>query len=107
MTSELGEKIRKLRKEQGLTLDALADLSGSSKSYIWELENKNLSRPSAEKIAKIAEKLGTTIQFLLDENRKVEKEDAADASFYLKYRKMDSEVKVKIRPMVKLWGENE
>ena len=55
MANILGEKIRKLRKEKGLTLDKLADLTGSSKSYIWELENKNPPRPSAEKLAKIAE----------------------------------------------------
>ena len=44
----LGDRIRNLRKEKGLTLDQLAEQSGSSKSYIWELENKSPPRPSAE-----------------------------------------------------------
>ncbi len=106
MTNILGEKIRKLRKEKGYTLDKLAELSESSKSYIWELENKNPPRPSAEKLAKIAEKLDTTIEFLLDEGEEVSKEEAADAQFYRQYRKMDTVTKDKIRQMVKLWGDD-
>jgi len=106
VASALGEKIRRLRKEKKLTLDQLAERTESSKSYIWELENKNPPRPSAEKLAKIARELGTTIEFLLDNTAKVEKEDAADVSFYREYRKMDPDVKAKIRQMVKLWGEN-
>lgn len=107
MSSVLGEKIRKLRKEQGLTLDKLAELTNSSKSYIWDLENKNPPRPSAEKLSKIAEKLGVTIEYLLDQNQAVAEEDAADAHFYRKYQKMDATVKKKIRGMVKLWEEDE
>ncbi len=107
MTSALGEKIRRLRKERELTLDKLAELTASSKSYIWELENKNPPRPSAEKLAKIAEKLGTTIEYLMAEGEAVTEEDAADANFYRQYRKMDPTTKAKIRRMVKVWGENE
>lgn len=105
MQNILGEKIRRLRKEKGLTLDRLAELAESSKSYIWELENKSPPRPSAEKLAKIAEKLDTTLEFLLDEGEGVSQEEAADARFYRQYRKMDSTTKDKIRQMVKLWGE--
>lgn len=102
----LGEKIRKLRKEKGLTLDKLADLTGSSKSYIWELENKHPPRPSAEKLAKIAEQLDTTIEYLLDEGDELSQEDAADARFYRQYRKMDSAAKAKVRQIIKLWDED-
>ncbi|MFN4163115.1 MAG: helix-turn-helix domain-containing protein [Ferrovibrio sp.] len=107
MTNILGEKIRKLRKDQGLTLDKLAELTESSKSYIWELENKNPPRPSAEKLAKIAEKLGTTIEYLMDEGKDVSVEDAADAQFYRQYKKMDPVTRAKIRRMVKVFGEGE
>lgn len=106
MANILGEKIRQLRKAQGLTLDKLAELAESSKSYIWELENKNPPRPSAEKLTKIAEKLGTTIEYLMDEGENVKAEDAADAQFYRQYRKMNDQTKEKIRQMVKLWGSD-
>ena len=107
MLTSLGEKIRRLRTQKKLTLDHLAALTESSKSYIWELENKNPPRPSAAKLAKIAAMLDTTLDYLLDEGENVTEEDAADARFYRQYRGMDSTTKAKIRQMVKLWGENE
>lgn len=106
-TNSLGDRLRTLRKKRGLTLDQLAEQSGSSKSYIWELENKNPPRPSAEKLSKIADKLGTTIEFLLGGETAVSQDDAADAHFYRNYQKMDAPVKAKIRRMVELWGDEE
>jgi transcriptional regulator with XRE-family HTH domain len=97
MATALGDKIRRLRKEKKLTLDQLAELTGSSKSYIWELENKTPPRPSAEKLSKIADKLGVTIEYLLDEEATVSEEDAEDAAFYRKYRRMDPGTKAKLR----------
>ena len=107
MPSVLGEKIRKLRKEQGLTLDKLAELTESSKSYIWELENKNPPRQSAEKVAKIADKLGVNIDYLLDTEGAIPEEDATDKNFYRKYRKMDPDTKKQVREMVKILGKDE
>jgi transcriptional regulator with XRE-family HTH domain len=106
MSTVLGDKIRRLRKEKGYSLDKLAELSESSKSYIWELENKNPPRPSADKLAKIADQLDTTIEYLLDEGEALSSEDAADAKFYRQYRQMDEVTRAKIRKMVKLWGED-
>ena len=77
----LGEKLRALRQAKGFTLEQLADLTGSSKSYIWELENRSPPRPSAEKLSKVAEQLDTTIEYLLDEDDAVAPDDAMDASF--------------------------
>jgi len=107
MTTALGDKLRKLRKEKNFTLDKLAELTESSKSYIWELENKTPPRPSAEKLSKIADKLGVTIEYLLDEGDTVAEEDAADANFYRKYRQMDPSTKAKVRRMVDVWDDDE
>lgn len=87
MSATLGDKLKSLRKKKGLTLDKLAEMTESSKSYIWELENKNPPRPSAEKLAKISEKLGVTVEYLLTEDKS--EEDAVDANFYRKYRRMN------------------
>src|SRR6266853_5127216 len=92
----LGDKIRAHRKEKGYTLEKLAELTDSSKSYIWELENKNPPRPSAEKIAKIASALGVTSDYLVDENESILAADAVDQAFFRKYRKMDSTTKHRI-----------
>jgi len=103
----LGTKIKELREKKQYTLEKLADLTGSSKSYIWELENKAPPRPSAEKISKIAHHLGVTIEYLLDEQATITMEDAADARFYRKYQQLDDKTKAKIRSLVDLWDEDD
>lgn len=105
MPTALGEKIQKLRKEKGLTLEQLANRTDSSKSYIWELENKAPPRPSADKLSKIAAELGVTMDYLLDREQKITEADATDKMFFRKYQQMDPEVKKKIRKMVELWEE--
>ncbi len=99
MTNTLGEKIRAKRKEKELTLEKLAVLTDSSKSYIWELENKNPPRPSAEKLSKIAVQLGVTIEYLLDKGGKISEHAAIDTQFFRNYQKMSPDTKEKIRLM--------
>jgi transcriptional regulator with XRE-family HTH domain len=105
MATGIGAKIKALRDEKKYTLDKLAELSDTSKSYIWELENKNPPRPSADKLAKIAAALGVSLDYFVDEEVTVE--NAADKMFYRKYQKMDPATKKKIRKMVELWDEKE
>jgi transcriptional regulator with XRE-family HTH domain len=105
VTTPIGEKIRTLRKAKGYTLDRLAELAESSKSYIWELENKDPPRPSADKIAKIAMALAVTPDYLMTETVAVE--DATDTAFYRKYRSLDPGTKNKIRKMLDLMGKDE
>ena len=84
MSSSLGRKVNSLRRSKGLTLEELAQATGSSKSYMWEIENKPVARPSAEKLTRIAEVLEVTPEFLLDEARSEAAVDEADAAFYRK-----------------------
>lgn len=106
MPTALGDKIRELRKQKGLTLDKLAELTESSKSYIWELENKNTPRPSAEKIGRIAAVLGVTSEFLLDTSEKSPTPEIEDKAFFRKYQKLEPEVKAKIRSIVEVWDKD-
>jgi transcriptional regulator with XRE-family HTH domain len=105
VSTPLGEKIRNLRKRKGYTLDKLAEMAESSKSYIWELENKDPPRPSADKIAKIAIALGVTPDYLITDSVPVE--DATDTAFFRKYQNMDPATKDKIRRMLDLIGDDE
>ena len=105
MSNTLGSKIQKIRKQKDLTLEELAKLTDSSKSYIWELENRNLPRPSATKIARIAKELEVEIEYLLDNEAAVSKEEAVDAKFYREYKKMTPETRKKIRDIAKLIGK--
>lgn len=107
MSTALGEKIRALRLKHGFTLEKLAEETGSSKSYIWELENKNPPRPSAEKVARIAAALKVTADYLVDESGLASEADAVDQAFFRKFRSMDPATKDKVRRMIELWDEKE
>ncbi|GEO85554.1 MULTISPECIES: helix-turn-helix domain-containing protein [Alphaproteobacteria] len=98
-----GKKIKELRTTKGLTLDQLATETGSSKSYIWELENKDPPRPSAEKLAAIAVALGVTTDYLIG-REEVTIADAQDKAFFREYSKMPDDTREKIRAMAKLLG---
>jgi transcriptional regulator with XRE-family HTH domain len=103
--SILGQKIRQQRKTLGLSLDDLAARTNSSKSYIWELENKPVARPSAEKVAKIAAVLDVTPEFLVDETRSSATVDDRDKAFFRKYQGANPDVKLKIAQILKLLDE--
>jgi transcriptional regulator with XRE-family HTH domain len=100
--SALGRKLRALRKLKGLTLDELARETGSSKSYIWELENKPVARPSAEKIGKIAAVLDVTPEYLIDEKRTKATVDDRDKAFFRKYEAADETVKEQLKRILDL-----
>lgn len=106
MANVLGEKIRRLRKEKGYTLDKLAEICGSSKSYIWELENKDPPRPSAEKVSRIAEALGVTSDYLVDTVNEAPDVAVLDEAFYRQYRRLPASTKDKIRDLVEIWSKD-
>ncbi|MBB5706346.1 helix-turn-helix domain-containing protein [Sphingopyxis panaciterrulae] len=107
MSSTLGKKVNKLRREQGLTLEQLAIATGSSKSYMWEIENKPVARPSAEKLNKIAEVLGVTPEFLVDEDKRDPTVDERDVAFFRKYQSADPTVKDKLKRILDVLDEDE
>jgi transcriptional regulator with XRE-family HTH domain len=104
VTTTLGDKIRVLRKEKGLTLEQLAEKTESSKGYIWELENRETKKPSAEKLQKIAEELGVTTEFLLDEGRANPDDAVMQQAFFRKFDKLDDDDQKKIMQIVDTWS---
>lgn len=105
MPTPLGERVRELRRKRGLTLEGLADRVGSSKSYMWEIENKEVARPSAEKLAMIATALDTTSDYLLAGDGEQE-EAAEDIAFYRKYKKMDASAKERLRKLLDILDDD-
>jgi transcriptional regulator with XRE-family HTH domain len=101
MTTTLGDRIRELRKKKGFTLDELAAKAESSKSYIWELENKDPPRPSGEKLALIAVALDVTTDYLLGADTE-QLSTAEDKAFFRKYQKMDDTQKRQVREMLEV-----
>jgi transcriptional regulator with XRE-family HTH domain len=60
----IGQRLRKSRKERGLTLDVLAEKTGFSKSYLSQIENLK-REPSIGTLTKIAYALGVDALFLI------------------------------------------
>lgn len=97
MPSLLGMKIKELRRGKNLTLEQLAQATDSSKSYMWEIENKDVARPSAEKLERIAEVLDVTSAYLIDASQVEPTEDVADTAFYRKYQKLEAPDKARLQ----------
>ncbi|MBF0098502.1 MAG: helix-turn-helix domain-containing protein [Magnetococcales bacterium] len=105
MPVPLGEKIHTLRKEKKMTLDQLGALTGSSKSYLWELERGRIPRPSADKLHRIAQALDITTSYLVDEEREQPDEEALDQVFFRKYQELPSDTRKKVRELIDVWSK--
>src|SRR3954471_13365040 len=98
---KFGDRIKELRTEKELTLEQLAEKTNSSKSYIWELENKNPPRPSAEKLAAIATALGVTVDYLLGTDDQT-RDAAEDRAFFRQYSSLPEPTRRQIREMARI-----
>lgn len=105
MANVLGAKIKELRKQKGFTLEQLAELIGSGKSYIWEIENKGVKRPSAEKLAAIAKALDVTTDFLINDDQSEVSDDQEKEVFFRKLGQLDKGDRDKIMDMIDAWSK--
>jgi transcriptional regulator with XRE-family HTH domain len=103
MGSPLGDRLRELRKGKGLSLERLAEATGSSKSYLWELENRDVPRPSGEKLAALARALDTTVGILVDDKTDPEAAPLQDQVFFRKFQELDKDSRERIRQIVDSW----
>jgi transcriptional regulator with XRE-family HTH domain len=105
MASPLGEKIRAARKLKRLSLEGLAALVASSKSYMWELENRDSANPGADVLSRIADALDVTTEHLLSRTAESPDEEVADQAFFRKYQQLPSDAKKQLRKILKTWDE--
>ncbi|ADU29907.1 helix-turn-helix domain-containing protein [Evansella cellulosilytica] len=61
----IGERVKRYRKEAGMTLTELADKAGVAKSYLSALERNIQTNPSIQFLEKVANVLGLSIDYLL------------------------------------------
>lgn len=95
-----GQKIRMLRKQKRMTLDELAAAAGMSKSYLWELENRETAKPSAEKLDSLARTLGVPVSYFLEQESSTPQERHLDAAFFRDYSQLDSTAKEQLRKIM-------
>ena len=104
MPIPLGEKIHTLRKTKNMTLDQLGAMTKSSKSYLWELEQGRIPRPSADKLHRIAQALDVLPSFLVDSEREKPDDEVLDQAFFRKYQKLPPETRKRMREMIDVWS---
>jgi len=100
MAQKLSQKLKELRKSKRFTLDQLAEESGISKSYIWELENRESQRPSAQKLSSLADALGVSINFFLEDDVSSPEDRHLDEAFFRGYQNLDESSKEHLRKVL-------
>ena len=60
----VGERIRFVRGQRGLSLEALSERAGVSKSFLWGVENDK-SGISGERLLSVANVLGASLDYLM------------------------------------------
>ncbi len=106
MAITLSEKLKQQSKQKGFSLDRLAKLTQSSKSCLWELENRDTRKPSAAKLNKIAIALGVTTEYLLDENASTD-DAALKEAFFRNFNRLEDDDKEKIKQIIEVWGSKD
>lgn len=81
----LGDKMKALRKETGLSQDFIAEKLFTSRSTVQRWE-KNQSVPTSNDLTKIAELLNTSVEYLLSDDKEEKQPDE---------KKLDEEAIVK------------
>ncbi len=65
MVTSLSKRLRELRERRGWSMGVLASLSGVSVSQLYRLEKGERPRVAAVTLARIAQALGTSVDYLL------------------------------------------
>lgn len=79
MSEGMAQRIKELRKEKGLTLEQVADIVGVGKSTVRKWETGMIANMKRDKIASLAQALGTTPAYLMGWNEEEpEKESSPD-----------------------------
>ncbi len=69
----IGDKIKTLRKDKGITLEEIAFELNTQKATIWKYENNHIKNIPMEKLKGLAKILETTVVYLIEEDCSKEK----------------------------------
>lgn len=100
MANQLGDKLKRLRKDKGFTLESLAKVADVSKSYLWELENREVKSPSAQRLTSIAEQLDVSLEYFLEDDVRQPKEKHIDDAFFRGYKNLETTEKEQLRKIL-------
>lgn len=99
----LGQKIKWWRQERCLSLERLGELSGTSKSYIWSLENDKDANPTIDKLVALTYALDLTINALINERQN--SKGVEEESAWNQLNKLSSNDRKRIFAIIKLFKD--
>lgn len=109
MSEKFGVKLRKFRTSKNLTLENMATVIGSSKAYVWQLENKTNAKPSADLLLKIANYFSESPEFFLYDGQ-IDKSDRhvgqVEDAFFRKFKKLSESDKRTIERIASGFEDN-
>ncbi|WNF38597.1 helix-turn-helix domain-containing protein [Bacillaceae bacterium IKA-2] len=77
----IGEQIKKIRLEKGVSLSELAESAGVAKSYLSSIERNIQSNPSIQFLEKISSVLNVSVETLLNEKNETTTASDLDATW--------------------------
>ena len=95
----LAMRLKKLRANNKVSLQTVADDIGVSKAHIWELETGKSANPSVELIKKLADHFNVSVALLLDETS----DDATleETAFLRSYKELSPRSRELLRNLAK------
>lgn len=78
----VGEVIRKKRREMNLTLEQLATLLDTTKSYLSRIENNKIERPGVDILKKISKQLDIDYNTLMVHSGYIDPINSSKAEFH-------------------------
>lgn len=106
MSETFGDRLQRLRVKRGLSLEKLAKKVDSTKSYVWELENKPNIRPSAELVYKLSKALKTTVDVLMGEKEPQDLPEK-DQVFFRNYQQLKPDTKEQLTKIMDVLAEED
>jgi len=105
--SGFGDRLREARKASKLTLDQLGEKIGSSKAYVWQLENKDQATPSADLLMKLCSALNRTPSYFLGSGGEESDDLVQQEILFRKFKALDDRDKKTIISMIEIMDKNE
>ena len=108
MKKSLSDKLKTARLDKGLTLTALAEKAGCTKSYVWALESGRAENPnpSAQLLISLADALDVDIYYFFH-GHVDDLETSIDKKFYEDYKRLNAAKKQQVRQLLKIVVEEE
>ena len=105
--SNFGARLREARKAKGLTLDQLGAAIGSSKAYVWQLENKEVASPTGDLLMKLCSTLDKEPSFFIGSENKAADELAAKEILFRKFQSLTESDQKNIISFMEAMKKNE